>query len=62
VARVAGADGKFEWADAVIDGETVLVRSERVREPAAVSCAWVNNLPANLCGTSGLPASPFRGQ
>ncbi len=58
----AGADGKFEWADAVIDGETVLVRSERVRAPASVCYAWANNPPANLCGTSGLPASPFRGR
>lgn len=57
---IAGGDGTFEWADAVIDGETVVVRSDLVSEPVSVSYAWANNPPANLCGTSGLPASPFR--
>ena len=57
---IAGADGKFEWAEAVIDGATIVVRSDRVPEPAAVRYAWANNPPANLCGASGLPASPFR--
>jgi sialate O-acetylesterase len=57
---IAGVDGKFEWAEAVIDGGTVVVRCNRVREPVAVRYAWANNPPANLCGSSGLPASPFR--
>ena len=57
---IAGQDGKFEWAEAMIDGETVVVRSERVREPAAVRYAWANNPSTNLLGPSGLPASPFR--
>ena len=57
---IAGADGKFEWAEAVIDGVTVVVRSDRVREPVAVRYAWANNPAVNLHGASGLPASPFR--
>ncbi len=57
---VAGEEGEFEWAEAVIDGGTVVVRSDRVRAPAAVRYAWANNPPANLRGSSGLPASPFR--
>ncbi len=57
---IAGADGKFEWAEAVIDGATVVVRSDRVREPVAVRYAWANNPAVNLYGSTGLPASPFR--
>jgi sialate O-acetylesterase len=57
---IAGADGKFEWAEAAIDGETVVVHSKAVREPVAVRYAWANNPRANLYGCSGLPASPFR--
>jgi len=57
---VAGRDNKFEWADAQIAGTTVLVRSDRVREPVVVRYAWANNPPVNLCNGAGLPAAPFR--
>ena len=57
---IAGTDGKFEWAEARIDGATVLVRSDRVREPVAVRYAWVNNPAVNLYNADDLPASPFR--
>ena len=57
---VAGAEGKFEWAVAKIDGGSVIVSSNLVSEPVAVCYAWANNPAANLCGSTGLPASPFR--
>lgn len=57
---IAGADGKFEWAKAIVDGATVVVRSDRVREPVAVRYAWANNPAVNLYGATRLPASPFR--
>jgi len=49
------------WADAVIDGDTVLVSSPKDAQPVAVRYAWAFN-PAgcNLTNKSGLPASPFR--
>ena len=58
---IAGADQKFAWADAVIDGETVVVSSPAVPAPVAVRYAWASN-PAgcNLYSADGLPASPFR--
>ena len=58
---IAGADRKFVWAEAEIDGDTVLVHSDRVPEPAAVRYAWAND-PAgcNLYNREGLPAVPFR--
>lgn len=58
---VAGSDRKFVWADASIDGGTVVVRSSEVPEPVAVRYAWADN-PAgcNLYNAAGLPAAPFR--
>ncbi|HEY3417272.1 MAG TPA: sialate O-acetylesterase, partial [Armatimonadota bacterium] len=57
---IAGADGKFIWADAVIDGDTVVVSSADVPIPAAVRYAWADNPICNLYNAEGLPASPFR--
>ena len=57
---VAGADRKFVWADAQIDGSTVVVSSDKVAEPVAVRYAWADNPVCNLYNKEGLPASPFR--
>ena len=57
---VAGDDKKFVWADARIDGQTVLVWSDKVAAPAAVRYAWADNPECNLYNKEGLPASPFR--
>jgi sialate O-acetylesterase len=57
---LAGTDGRFYWADAVIDGDVVRVHSEEVTEPFAVRYAWADNPDtANLYNKEGLPASPF---
>jgi sialate O-acetylesterase len=58
---IAGADKKFVWADAVIDGDSVRVSSAAVPQPAAVRYAWSGNAPwANLFNKDGLPAQTFR--
>jgi len=58
---VAGKDKKWYWADAVIDGNTVVVSSPNVKEPVAVRYAFSSNPQGcNLYNTEGLPASPFR--
>jgi sialate O-acetylesterase len=57
---IAGADKKFVWADAKIDGDNVVVSSDDVSEPAAVRYAWADNPVCNLYNAEGLPASPFR--
>jgi sialate O-acetylesterase len=58
---LAGADGKFVWADAIIDGDSVVVSSAKVvAAPSAVSYAWAGRHPwANLFNKDGLPALPF---
>lgn len=58
---IAGADHKFVWATATIDGESVVVSSPAVPQPVAVRYAWANNpVGCNLYNKAGLPASPFR--
>jgi sialate O-acetylesterase len=57
---VAGEDKVFYWAEAVIDGNTVLVSSEKVANPVAVRYAWGKEHPwANLFNKDGLPAVTF---
>ena len=58
---VAGEDKVFHWADAVIDGETVVVSSDKVPNPVAVRYAWAHPARwANLFNKDGLPAIAFR--
>jgi len=52
---VAGADGKFAWADAVIDGSAVVVSSASVPQPTTVRYAWGDNPVGNLYNQAGLP-------
>ncbi len=57
---VAGEDRKFVAADAEIEGDTVVVHSEKVHQPVAVRFGWANYPVVNLWNKDGLPASPFR--
>lgn len=57
---VAGPDHVFHKAEAVIEGDTIVVRSGEVVFPVAVRYAWANNPVCNLYNGAGLPASPFR--
>ncbi len=57
---IAGADRKFVWADATIDGDTVVVSNPLVAAPASVRYAWADNPECDLYNKAGLPASPFR--
>lgn len=58
---IAGEDRKFHWAKAKIEGNKVVVYSEKVKEPVAVRYAWADNPEdANLYNKEGLPAGPFR--
>ncbi|MEZ6125369.1 MAG: sialate O-acetylesterase [Planctomycetaceae bacterium] len=57
---VAGKDQKFVAADAVIEGESVVVRSSEVSQPASVRYAWAANPVISLYSSAQIPASPFR--
>jgi sialate O-acetylesterase len=57
---IAGEDKNWHWAQARIDGDTVLVWSDKVKSPSAVRYAWATNPTCNLYNGAGFPASPFR--
>ncbi|MFA6175098.1 MAG: sialate O-acetylesterase [Phycisphaerae bacterium] len=57
---IAGADKRFLWADARIEGDTVVVSSPDVSDPVAVRYGWADYPLCNLYNRAGLPASPFR--
>jgi len=58
---IAGADKKWHWAEATIDGDSVVVTSAEVASPVAVRYAYsMNPAGANLYNKEGIPASPFR--
>ena len=57
---ICGENRNWVWADAKIDGDTVLVWSDKVNAPVAVRYAWAENPTCNLYNQADLPASPFR--
>ncbi len=59
--EIAGADKKFYYAQAEIEGDKVIVSSDEVKNPVAVRYAWSDApVDANLFNSIGFPASPFR--
>lgn len=57
---IAGADRQWHWAEARIEGETVIVSHPEVSEPVAVRYNWADNPQGNLYNKAYLPAWPFR--
>jgi sialate O-acetylesterase len=57
---IAGEDGKFTKAEAVIEGKTVVVKAKGVEKPTQVRFGWRRITNPNLMNKEGLPASPFR--
>jgi sialate O-acetylesterase len=59
---IAGEDGKYVWADAVVIAkDKVKVWNHSVKNPVSARYAWADNPDdANLKNKEGLPASPFQ--
>jgi len=58
--EIAGADQAYVAAQAVIDGDTVVVSSPNITAPLWVRFAWVKPAEGNLMNKIGLPANAFR--
>lgn len=59
--EIAGDDKKFVSASAVIEGDHIIVSSDKINAPKFVRYAWADNPPnPNLVNKEGLPAVPFR--
>jgi sialate O-acetylesterase len=60
---IAGADKKFVWANAKIEGEKIVVSSDEIKDPKYVRYAWADDpVDPNLYNKEGLPASPFEAE
>jgi sialate O-acetylesterase len=57
---VAGDDGIYRFANARIDGESVIVHCDQVPAPKTVRYAWTGVPDSTLVNEAGLPAAPFR--
>lgn len=58
--EIAGADGKFVPANALMEGSTIIVSTKRIAHPVNVRFEWNEAGKANLFNKEGLPAVPFR--
>jgi sialate O-acetylesterase len=59
--EIAGADKKFVYAKAFIEGNTVVVFQDGVKQPVAVRYGWADDASdSNLFNAEGFPAVPFR--
>lgn len=60
---IAGADKKFVWAKASIEGDKVIVWNDAIPNPVYVRYAWADSpVHPNLYNKEGLPASPFEAE
>ncbi|UOQ51180.1 sialate O-acetylesterase [Hymenobacter cellulosivorans] len=57
---IAGPDSVFRPAQARIEGNSVIVWNDAVKQPVAVRFAWRAIPSPNFYNAAGLPASPFR--
>ena len=59
---IAGADKKFVWAQAKIEGNKIIVWSTGLKNPRYVRYNWADNPDGNLYNKEGLPASAFENE
>ena len=57
---IADENGRFVKAQAVIEGNTIVVSSDAIAKPTAARFAWHQEAVPNLINKEGLPAGPFR--
>ncbi len=57
---IAGSDGKYVAATAIIKGDKIIVSSPSIASPRHVRFAWHEAAQPNLFNSAGLPATPFR--
>jgi len=58
--EIAGEEGPYFPAWAVIDGSDVIISSDKVGSPKRARYAWTKFGPTPLYARNGLPAMPFR--
>ncbi|MDR0419143.1 MAG: hypothetical protein LBH34_02895, partial [Prevotellaceae bacterium] len=57
---VCGDDENFILANAIIEGDSIIISSSSISNPTHVRYGWFSDGDISLYNTEGLPASPFR--
>ncbi|QYY36698.1 sialate O-acetylesterase [Ruficoccus sp. ZRK36] len=57
---VKNQDGKFVWAKARVDGETIHLLVDELSDQTAIRYAWADNPDTPLYNQAGLPMVPFQ--
>jgi len=57
---IAGQEGAYRFADARVDGDSVVLHSDQIPKPRTVRYAWAGIPDSTLTDESGIPAAPFR--
>ena len=57
---LVGADGQTDWAQARIEGASIVLSLAATPHPVKVKYAWADNPDVNLINQAGFPALPFR--
>jgi sialate O-acetylesterase len=57
---IADSSGRWQWAQARVEGEQVVVWSDEVKQPATVHYGWASFPVLSLVNAAGLPLRPFR--
>jgi len=58
--EIIGKETDWTKADAAIEGDSVVLSSDKVKEPMAMRFAWDKSAVPNLMNKEGLPVSAFR--
>jgi len=58
--ELIGEQAEFVKADAVIEGDSIVLSAKGVKQPAAMRFAWHKLAEPNLANGAGLPSSAFR--
>jgi sialate O-acetylesterase len=57
---IRGATGAWVWAQGKVDGNDVVLWSDKIPQPAAVRYAWAPNPVISMENGTGFPMRPFR--
>ncbi len=58
--EIAGEDKKYYPAEAEIDSDVVILKSDKVQKPLYARYCWTNYRKITLFGANGIPVAPFR--
>jgi sialate O-acetylesterase len=57
---IRAAGGQWQWAQAKIEKNSIVVWSDQVSQPSDVRYAWAPNPVVSVANSAGLPLRPFR--